>query len=64
MRLDALAAYQATRDRLSAELFRVTDRIAACDWTADEISELLIQLSASMADEVTELAALDAVPAS
>ena len=60
-RTEALADYQATRDRLSRQLFDVTDTIAAQRWTADEIPGLLIQLSSAMADEVETLAALDAV---
>ena len=60
-RRDALADYQATRDRLSHQLFAVVDVIAAQRWTDDEISGLLLQLSAAMADEVDALATLDAV---
>ena len=60
-RRDALADYQATRDRLSHQLFGVVDVIAAQRWTDDEISGLLLQLSAAMADEVDALATLDAV---
>ena len=60
-RTEALAEYQATRDRLSRQLFDVTDTIAAQHWTADEIPGLLMQLSSAMADEVETLAALDAV---
>lgn len=56
---EALAAYQATRDRLSLPLFVVTDRIAGQRWTDEEIPGLLLQLSAAMADEVDALAALD-----
>ena len=58
---DALAAYQATRDRLSAELFATTDVIAQQSWTDGEIGALLRRLSAAMADEVEAIAALDAV---
>ena len=60
-RTEALADYQATRDRLSRQLFDVTDTIASQHWTADEIPGLLIQLSSAMAEEVETLAALDAV---
>ena len=60
-RAEALADYQATRDRLSDQLFDVVDTIAAQHWTDDEIPGLLLQLSSSMADEVETLAALDAV---
>ena len=61
-RLDALADYQATRDRLSIPHFDVVDTIAAQRWTDAEIPHLLRQLSASMTDEVETLATLDAVP--
>jgi 2-polyprenyl-6-methoxyphenol hydroxylase-like FAD-dependent oxidoreductase len=60
-RMEALAEYQETRDRLSAQLFDVADTIAAHRWTAGEIPGLLVQLSSAMADEVEALAALDAV---
>jgi 2-polyprenyl-6-methoxyphenol hydroxylase-like FAD-dependent oxidoreductase len=59
---DALAGYQATRDALSAALFDVMDVIAGHRWTDDEIADLLLQLSAAMADEVEALAALPAPP--
>jgi 2-polyprenyl-6-methoxyphenol hydroxylase-like FAD-dependent oxidoreductase len=59
---DALAGYQATRDALSAALFDVMDVIAGHHWTDDEIADLLLQLSAAMADEVDALAALPAPP--
>jgi len=59
----ALGGYQAMRDALSAELFATTDAIAAQSWTDDEIGDLLLRLSHSMADEVQVLAALDAVSA-
>ena len=55
---DALAGYQGTRDALSAELFDVIDVIAGHRWTDDEISGLLLRLSAAMADEVEALASL------
>jgi len=63
-RTDALADYQATRDRLSAPLFEVTDTIAGYRWTDHEIGALLIQLSSAMADEVDAIAAFDSVVAS
>jgi 2-polyprenyl-6-methoxyphenol hydroxylase-like FAD-dependent oxidoreductase len=56
---ESLAAYQATRDRLSSQLFATVDTIAAQRWSDDEISGLLLQLSSAMADEVEALAALD-----
>jgi flavin-dependent dehydrogenase len=55
----ALADYQRTRDRLSIPLFDTVDRIASNDWDDTQISDLLRQLSSSMADEVETLAALD-----
>jgi flavin-dependent dehydrogenase len=60
-RADALAEYQATRDRLSVDLFDTVDSIARHDWTEDEVSELLLRLSSAMAEEVELLATLDAV---
>jgi 2-polyprenyl-6-methoxyphenol hydroxylase-like FAD-dependent oxidoreductase len=63
-RADALADYQATRDRLSAPLFDTVDTIASLRWTDAEIPALLLQLSAAMADEVEALAALDATAVS
>ena len=56
----ALAAYQHTRDRLSAELFAVTDRIAGYSWDLGEVRTLLRRVSSSMSDEVDHLTALDA----
>ena len=56
----ALARYQETRDRLSRELFAVTERVAAYDWDADGIRSLLRRFSAAMADEVEHLEPLDA----
>ena len=50
-----------TRDQLSMPLFRITDEIAAQRWTDATIGELLIQLSAAMADEVDTLVGLDAL---
>ncbi len=60
---EALAEYQAVRDRLSLPLFNVVDTIAAQRWSDDEIGGLLLQLSSAMADEVDAIAALDPVPA-
>jgi 2-polyprenyl-6-methoxyphenol hydroxylase-like FAD-dependent oxidoreductase len=61
-RTGALAEYQATRDRLSADLFDVVDVIAGYRWTDHEIPGLLLQLSAAMTDEVEALTSLDQVP--
>jgi 2-polyprenyl-6-methoxyphenol hydroxylase-like FAD-dependent oxidoreductase len=60
-RHDALAGYQATRDRLSVALFDTVDTIAAQRWTDAEIPGLLRDMSAAMAAEVDELTALDAL---
>jgi 2-polyprenyl-6-methoxyphenol hydroxylase-like FAD-dependent oxidoreductase len=55
-----LEQYQATRDRLSKALFDVTDVIAGHRWTDAEIPDLLLDLSASMNDELEFLATLPA----
>ena len=60
---DALAGYQATRDRLALPLFAVTDTIAAQRWSDADIGGLLLELSAAMSEEVDALAALDPVAA-
>jgi len=62
--LDALAGYQATRDGISGDLFGITDRIASQQWDDAEISELLIQLSASMQSEIELLSSFAAEPVS
>ena len=54
----ALAGYQATRDRLSDELFTVTEAIASFRWTLDEIPALMVRLSGAMSDEVAWLTGL------
>ncbi len=59
---DALASYQTRRDTLSTALFDVTDVIAGHRWTDTEIPDLLLQLSAAMADEVEALAELPPLP--
>jgi 2-polyprenyl-6-methoxyphenol hydroxylase-like FAD-dependent oxidoreductase len=56
---DALAHYEATRDRLSIPFFGVADRIASQRWNDEQIAQLLLQLSSLMADEVEVLAALE-----
>ena len=58
---DALADYQATRDRLTLPLLTAADAIASYAWAQDEIGPLLLQLSSAMADEVDTLATLDLV---
>jgi flavin-dependent dehydrogenase len=59
----ALTAYQATRDRLSQDLFTTTDTIASFAWDLDQIPGLLIELSEAMNDEVAWLTQLDAAGA-
>ena len=54
-----LAAYQARRDELSADLFTVTDEIAGHRWSDTEIGALLLRLNAAMG---AELAAVTALP--
>ena len=51
----ALAGYEATRDRLSAHLFQVSDEIAAYDWDITEVPGLMRRVSAAMTDEVEYL---------
>ena len=54
----ALAGYEATRDRLSAHLFQVSDEIAAYDWDISEVPGLMRRVSAAMTDEVEYLESL------
>jgi flavin-dependent dehydrogenase len=54
-----LAAFQRQRDQLSTALFDVTERVAAHDWTEDELRRALRELSAAMSDEIQTLLALD-----
>jgi flavin-dependent dehydrogenase len=61
--LDALGAYQATRDHLTAPLLTTADAIATYRWNEHQIGPLLLQLSAAMADEIDAIAALDVAPA-
>src|SRR5215469_3498913 len=51
----AVARYQAERDELSLRLFHVTGRIAAFDWTADEIGGHLLELNTAMAEEMAAM---------
>lgn len=57
----ALAQYQTTRERLSRQLFDVTEAVAAYDWDADGIRTLLHRFSDAMRDEVEHLEALTQV---
>jgi flavin-dependent dehydrogenase len=54
-----LASYQTTRERLSRQLFDVTEAVAAYDWDATGIRGLLHRFSAAMHDELAHLTALD-----
>ena len=54
--------YQHERDRLSHHLFGVVDELAAFDWDAEQVRNLLLSLSASMIDEIETLGALDREP--
>jgi flavin-dependent dehydrogenase len=56
----ALAAYESTRDRLSAQLFQVSDEVAAYDWDLEEVPGLMRRVSAAMTDEVEYLESLPA----
>jgi flavin-dependent dehydrogenase len=56
----AMAEYAATRDRLSADLYRVTDEIATYAWDIDEVPSLMRRVSAAMTDEVEYLESLPA----
>ena len=51
----ALAAYQQQRDNLSAQLFGVSNRIAAYDWDLAGLRRLLREVSSAMSDEVALL---------
>jgi 2-polyprenyl-6-methoxyphenol hydroxylase-like FAD-dependent oxidoreductase len=54
----ALAGYQASRDRLSLPMMRVTEEIASYQWDLTRIRTLLRSLSSAMTDEVEALTAL------
>lgn len=56
---ERLVEFETTRDRLSLPLFQVTEQIARHDWDDARIGELLVQLSASMNDEVALLEGLE-----
>jgi flavin-dependent dehydrogenase len=55
---EALAEYEATRDRIARPLFEVTDRIASFDWTLSDARALHRALSDEMTEEVRVLTAL------
>ncbi len=54
----ALARYQATRDRLSGELFAATEDVARYDWDMEAVQTLLRRVSSAMSDEVDHLQTL------
>jgi flavin-dependent dehydrogenase len=54
----ALARYQATRDRLSSDLFAATETVAGYGWATDGLLTLLRRVSSAMSDEVDYLESL------
>jgi flavin-dependent dehydrogenase len=54
-----MRAYRCARNRLSTQLFSVTEQIAAYAWDVTTIEGLLRTLSSAMGDEVDYLMALD-----
>jgi len=56
----ALADYQAQRDDLSLDLFRISDEVASFDWTLDQLKQMHLQMSKCMNREVKALAHLHA----
>ncbi|HUF56482.1 MAG TPA: NAD(P)/FAD-dependent oxidoreductase [Thermohalobaculum sp.] len=56
----ALADYEHLRDALSLPLFRVTEAIAAFDWTTEEVKGRHAALSEAMRTEAAVLAAINA----
>ena len=57
-----MGEYEHTRDRLSGEMFSVTEAIAAYDWNLAGVRHLLREVSAAMGDEVDHLQALPPRP--
>jgi flavin-dependent dehydrogenase len=53
----AMARYQETRDRLSRDLFDVTESVCRYDWDGDRIRMLLRRVSSAMSDEMDHLSA-------
>ena len=58
----ALFEYQARRDALSLQLFRITDEIASFGWSEPELKKLHVQMSVEMNREVKEMVRLGALP--
>ena len=56
---EALAGYEAARDRLSVRLFDLTDRIASLEWDGAELKALHQALSDEMKKETAALVALE-----
>ena len=56
---EAMAAYQLTRDGLSADLHQATERLASFDWGVAELPQLLLDMSQAMKPEVEAVLALD-----
>jgi flavin-dependent dehydrogenase len=56
----SLPEYERTRDRVSRDLFEVTDRIASYRWTQDELRRDLREVSKAMKAEVDLILSLDA----
>jgi len=50
-----MQTYHEARNRLSHELFDVTDHVASANWTDDEVPGLLKAISTSMSEEVSHL---------
>ena len=51
----ALARYQATRERLSSQLFDATEAVASYEWDLEQLRGLLRRVSSAMSDEVDHL---------
>ncbi|MGZ4674874.1 MAG: hypothetical protein ACXV8K_19605 [Ilumatobacteraceae bacterium] len=58
--LEALSGYQAVRDRLTLPVLKLADAVSAYDWTDDEITVLLRDLSSATAAEVEVIVGFDA----
>ena len=56
----AMADYVSIRDRLSADLYQVSDEVATYAWDIDEVPGLMRRVSAAMTDEVEYLESLPA----
>jgi flavin-dependent dehydrogenase len=54
----AFQAYEGTRDRLSRDMFDVTEAMAAYDWNLDKVRRLLHEVSSAMGAEVDHLESL------